>query len=262
MSTQDSQELEDLFNSIVAESTQPSTPVYEQPKSETPRRRKNEGREEELVADVEVLETAVMVAQVEEGELVKKIGKMTRQIVDSLKDIGADQSLQDVASKMPDTKDRLKYIADLTANAANKVLDITEQIEPIRNDVKKSAISLDREWESLLSGNLPPAEIKRIVLETREFLGKTAVGMDTLGAKLTDIVVAQDFQDLTGQVIKKTTDIVRDVETQLLNLLIEHVPAQTQSEEGLLGPIINKEGRDDIVANQQEVDDLLSSLGF
>ena len=80
-----------------------------------------------------------------------------------------------------------------------------------------------------------------------------------------EIMMAQDFQDLTGQVIKKVISLAQDLESQLMSLLIEAMPGEkrTESVENLLnGPVINAEGRTDVVASQQQVDDLLESLGF
>jgi len=80
-----------------------------------------------------------------------------------------------------------------------------------------------------------------------------------------EIMMAQDFQDLTGQVIKKVIDLAQQVESQLLQLLIESTPAEKRTEvnAGLLnGPVVNALGRNDIVTNQQQVDDLLDRMGF
>jgi len=76
--------------------------------------------------------------------------------------------------------------------------------------------------------------------------------------------MAQEFQDLTGQVIKKVADVTYELENQLLKLLVENAPPERREEaSGLLnGPVINAAGRNDIAANQEQVDQLLESLGF
>lgn len=82
---------------------------------------------------------------------------------------------------------------------------------------------------------------------------------------LMDIMMAQDFQDLTGQVIKKVTSLAQNLEQQLVQLLIDYSPNDLKKDvvDGLLnGPQINPEGKTDVVANQSQVDDLLDSLGF
>jgi chemotaxis protein CheZ len=82
-------------------------------------------------------------------------------------------------------------------------------------------------------------------------------------AYLTEIMMAQDFQDLTGQVIKKIIEVTQQMEQQLVTLLIENAPPSVKIDSGLLnGPVINGQGRSDVVTNQKQVDDLLESLGF
>ncbi|MDQ3267870.1 MAG: protein phosphatase CheZ, partial [Pseudomonadota bacterium] len=82
---------------------------------------------------------------------------------------------------------------------------------------------------------------------------------------LTEIMMAQDFQDLTGQVIKKIVEVTQNLEKQLVELLVESSPsvANPDPHAGLLnGPVINASGRTDVVTNQDQVDDLLESMGF
>jgi chemotaxis protein CheZ len=81
---------------------------------------------------------------------------------------------------------------------------------------------------------------------------------------LTDIMMAQDFHDLTGQVVKKVVQLTSDLEDSLVKLLVQVVPPEQREKvpEVLQGPVVNPEGRTDVVSNQGEVDDLLASLGF
>jgi len=82
---------------------------------------------------------------------------------------------------------------------------------------------------------------------------------------LTDIMMAQDFHDLTGQVVAKVVSLAAELEDSLVKLLVQAAPpeqAQKVESSILNGPVVNPEGRSDVVANQGEVDDLLASLGF
>jgi chemotaxis protein CheZ len=90
---------------------------------------------------------------------------------------------------------------------------------------------------------------------------------------LTDIMMAQDFHDLTGQVVAKVVKLANDLESQLVKLLVQAAPPEQAhkveaaltshaQEHRLEGPVVDAEGRTDVVANQGEVDDLLASLGF
>ena len=108
-------------------------------------------------------------------------------------------------------------------------------------------------------------EFKMLAAETRAFLHDVPQQADATNAQLMDIMMAQDFQDLTGQVIKKIVDLAQKMETQLLQVLIESMPQEMRSEAGSglkNGPVINAAGRTDVVTNQEQVDDLLESLGF
>jgi chemotaxis phosphatase, CheZ len=83
--------------------------------------------------------------------------------------------------------------------------------------------------------------------------------------QLLDIMMAQDFQDLTGQVIRKVTVLAHDLEQQLVHLLIDYAPSELKTDPGsglLNGPQINPAAKSDVVAEQSQVDDLLDSLGF
>ncbi|HSN33351.1 MAG TPA: protein phosphatase CheZ, partial [Ideonella sp.] len=81
----------------------------------------------------------------------------------------------------------------------------------------------------------------------------------------TDIMMAQDFHDLTGQVVAKVVTLANDLEDSLVKLLVQVVPPEQREKVDpsvLQGPVVNPEGRTDVVADQSEVDDLLASLGF
>ena len=78
-------------------------------------------------------------------------------------------------------------------------------------------------------------------------------------------MMAQDFQDLTGQVIKKIIAVAQELETSLMNVLLQVVPESKKNDKVtdlMQGPVISAEGRTDVVVNQEQVDDLLDSLGF
>jgi chemotaxis protein CheZ len=77
-------------------------------------------------------------------------------------------------------------------------------------------------------------------------------------------MLAQDFHDLTGQVVAKVVTLANDLEASLLKLLMQVIPPDQihKVEQVLQGPVVDATGRTDVVANQGEVDDLLASLGF
>ena len=211
-------------------------------------------------------------AGVEEGDtddreaaVYNRLGKMTRKLHDMLIELGLDSKLQEVADTIPDTRQRLNYVAQMTEQAASKVLNAVDIAKPAAAKIETDAGALCARWDKLFSNQLSTEEFKKLADETRVFLGAATEGGQTLNAQLIEIVMAQDFQDLTGQVIKKAIDIVQSLESQLLCILIDAAPQEVRTEKAdslLNGPVIDGQGRDDVVTSQEQVDDLLASLGF
>jgi len=195
-----------------------------------------------------------------------QVGQMARQLHDTLGALGYDKLLEKTVNAIPDARDRLAYIANLTEQAACKVLNATDVANPLQEELEAGAALLADKWDALYANRMGVDEFKLLASETRAFL-KNAVPQRTVATKeqLLEIMMAQDFQDLTGQVIKKVVALAQDLESQLMNVLIETMPGEkrTESVQSLLnGPVINADGRSDVVVSQQQVDDLLDSLGF
>ena len=196
----------------------------------------------------------------------KQVGLMARQLHDTLGALGYDKLLENTVSALPDAKDRLAYIANLTEQAACKVLNATDIANPLQDELETGAALLSAKWDALFANRMDVGDFKLLAAETRAFV-KNAVPQRTSATKeqLMEIMMAQDFQDLTGQVIKKVVTLAQDLQTQLMSVLIETMPGEkrTESVSTLLnGPVINAAGRTDVVGSQQQVDDLLDSLGF
>ena len=142
----------------------------------------------------------------------------------------------------------------------------TDVAAPIQAELASGADVLCARWDELYAGRLSPEAFRELSADTRAFLGTVGEGARSTGAQLHEIMMAQDFQDLTGQVIKRLVELTRTLETQLLQVLIEAAPAQALEPEqaaGLLnGPVIDPAGRSDVVQDQAQVDELLERLGF
>ncbi len=159
----------------------------------------------------------------------------------------------------------MSYIATLTENAAERVLNATDIARPIQDRLEKDARDLSAQWDQVFANQMPVEDFKRLAASTRDYLNQVPQHTADTNTQLLDIVMAQDFQDLTGQVIKKVMEMVKVLESELISVLIEHSPAEKKVdlEPSLLnGPVINPENRSDVVTNQEQVDDLLESLGF
>ncbi|TCV90790.1 protein phosphatase CheZ [Sulfurirhabdus autotrophica] len=194
-----------------------------------------------------------------------QIGHMTRNLHETLRELGYDKSLENAVESMPDARDRLNYIAAMTEQAAERALTATEAAIPIQEKLEADAAALSQQWDRLFAKQLNVEEFKTLVTQTQGYLADVPVRTKATNAQLMEVMMAQDFQDLTGQVIKKIIDVAQSVEQQLVKLLVESTPQSKKAEvkSGLLnGPVINSEGRTDVVTSQTQVDDLLDSLGF
>lgn len=200
--------------------------------------------------------------------LITQVGQLTRTLHDSLRELGYNKRLEEVAATIPDAQDRLSYVAIMTEQAALRALNATEVAKPIQDKLAADATALSKLWQQFDasgSGQLDNDAFRDLVARTRSYLNDVPNHTSATNAQLMEVMMAQDFQDLTGQVMKKITKMVQGLEQELLRLLMNNVPVDKKEEinEGLLnGPVVNPAGRTDVVANQDQVDDLLASLGF
>jgi chemotaxis protein CheZ len=198
-------------------------------------------------------------------EVLSRIGHMTRALHESLRGLGLDKLIEKAASDIPDARDRLDYVARLSEQAAKRVLDATDAAAPLQDGIDASAVELGRSWQSLLDSGEGSAEWRALAERTIASLAESRSAASATKGHLMDIMMAQDFQDLTGQVIKRITGIAQNLEKQLVQVLVDFAPAEVKREfdNSLLnGPQINPEGNAEVVADQGQVDDLLDSLGF
>ncbi|MEX5747013.1 protein phosphatase CheZ [Massilia sp. X63] len=206
-------------------------------------------------------------AQVHEPheEVLSRIGHMTRALHDSLRGLGLDKLIEKAASDIPDARDRLDYVARLSEQAAKRVLDATDAAGPVQDAIETRSSELAGAWQALLDKGASEQEWRALAQRTIAGLDESRAGAAATRGQLMDIMMAQDFQDLTGQVIGRITGIAQNLEQQLVQVLIDFAPSEIRREidNGLLnGPQINPEGKSEVVADQGQVDDLLDSLGF
>ncbi len=250
--TQDSEDLEALFDSIVAANTAETEPA-------------TATKAVEIRPATQVVNTPLTGGKGGSGKVINQIGQMARSLHDTLRELGLNKEIEKAAASIPDTRDRLNYVATLTEKAAERVLNATEAAQPLVEKIGVEAHRLSGQWQMLFDKKLDVAQFKNLVMQTQSYLCEMPKHTKVTNGYLMEIMMAQDFQDLTGQVIKKITAVTQDIEQQLLALLLENAPASVKADlhTGLLnGPVINASGRTDIVTNQDQVDDLLESLGF
>lgn len=193
------------------------------------------------------------------------IGKLTRSLHSSLRELGYDRVIEKAASAIPDARDRLAYVASMTEQAAQRALTATEVAKPIQDALATDARALAGQWAKVLARESDLAGFRELVLRTQGYLDGVPARTGATNSQLMEIMMAQDFQDLTGQVIKKITDLIHLIEGQLVQLLVENTPPERRSAEAaslLNGPVVNVEKTAGAVTSQKQVDDLLDSLGF
>jgi chemotaxis protein CheZ len=191
-------------------------------------------------------------------EVFQQIGSITRLLHDTMAQLGVMPKLQVAADGIPDARSRLTYIATKTADAANKVLNSVDQAKADHAHISQAT----RDIAAALVENPVKAVASGAVLN---FVQDVEARTARIDGHLTDIMMAQDFHDLTGQVVAKVVTLANDLEDSLVKLLVSVVPPEQREKVDpnvLNGPVVNPEGRTDVVSNQGVVDDLLASLGF
>ena len=191
-------------------------------------------------------------------EVFQQLGLITRQLHDTLTQLGVMPRLQQAADNLPDARSRLSYIAKKTGDAANKVLNSVDM-------AKAEHHSITAETRRIAAAILADPVKAVATGAVMNFVGDVEAATARIDGHLTDIMMAQDFHDLTGQVVAKVVSLASDLEDSLVKLLVQAAPpeqAQRVESTVLNGPVVNFEGRTDVVADQGEVDDLLASLGF
>lgn len=209
--------------------------------------------------------------------LYREVGQLTRKLHQSIRDFQIDpktEDQQEALSKITDASDRLGYVVEMTGSAANKTMDLVEEALPRAAKFHEEATTLRKEWARFREEGYNVSEFKELYDRVDNFLVSSEESAEYTQGALQEILMAQDFQDLTGQVIQKVIKLVRDVEGHLLDLVImashvdqlagvvhEFEESESSNDEGH-GPQLNSDKREDVVSGQDDVDDLLSSLGF
>ncbi len=192
-------------------------------------------------------------------EVFQQLGQLTRQLHDTLGQLGLMPKLRQSVEGLPDARSRLSYIARKTGEAADKVLTAVELAKLEHAGIAASGKRLSA---SLTAGIAPAATIAGVMA----FVGEVEAATTRIDQHLTDIMLAQDFHDLTGQVVAKVVALATDLEDSLVKLLVQVAPSELVVPESALadlhGPVVDAAGRTDVVSSQGEVDDLLASLGF
>jgi chemotaxis protein CheZ len=201
----------------------------------------------------------------EDQSMYERLGGIVRLLHDSLRELGYDRSLSEVASQITDAQGRLEYVASLTEQAANKVLNAVDNGMPEQDALAKKAKDMDDRWTQLFDGKLSIEEFKVLAGDSKQFATIVAEATDAEKARLLDIMMAQDFQDITGQLIKKIVVITSVAERELAQLLRDNAPPEVKAAMAAeQKPVELMQGPSEPGAAmaQDDVDSLLADLGF
>lgn len=191
-------------------------------------------------------------------EVFQRIGALTRRLHDALQALGYDKQIEDSLGALPDARSRLTYIARLTGEAAEKVLNTVDAAQAQQDALVAQADEVAAQLKKDPVGAVARGDVLHFIEHVKS-------NAEVTSSQLTNIMMAQDFHDLTGQTVRKVVDIATTLEESLVKLLLETTPPEqrTKVETGFLnGPVADPTNRTDVVANQAQVDDLLESLGF
>ena len=203
---------------------------------------------------------------IRETELYQDMGKLTRELHDAIANFGMDDRIATMAEhSIPDARERLNYVISKTDEAANKTLEAVEESIPICDSLNNQALELHATWQKFINRELSADQFRKLSKDINNFFVNT-YELSKIKDHLTAVLLAQEYQDLTGQIIKKVINLVGEVEDNLVGLIkltgAPQIEAPKDEKSSLDGPPVPGLAHADTVSGQDEVDDLLSSLGF
>lgn len=210
-----------------------------------------------------------------ESQLFQEVGKLTRELHDALGSCRDDQRITSLTEQeIPDARERLNYVIKKTEESANRTLDIVEGLLPISNQMAEDSENMQKDWQRFTRREMDVEEFRKLSLRIEKYFGTACDNAARVKQDLNDVMLAQDFQDITGQIIRQVINLVQEVEDKLVSV-IRKAKGESQNEgfdvkkkneksgsAKAEGPQINAENNPDVMSAQDDVDDLLSSLGF
>ncbi|MEJ2687570.1 MAG: protein phosphatase CheZ [Gammaproteobacteria bacterium] len=204
--------------------------------------------------------------------LFQELGKLTRELHEALNSFQLDSRVSDLAqTDIPDAQERLSYVITMTEQAAHRTLSAVEEALPVSDELKRDADELLTQWQRFRRRDMSIDEFRALSSTLDDFFSQTSQRAASLSRQLSEVLMAQDFQDLTGQIIRKVITLVKEVEENLVSLVrisgarmkATDIVATTQDDRGCQGPTVpGVDSVADVVSGQDDVDDILSSLGF
>jgi chemotaxis protein CheZ len=226
---------------------------------------KNEGKISEIVGELTTLR---------ESSLYQELGMLTRDIHNSIRAFGNDERIAELATEdIPDAKERLNFIVTKTNEAAHRTMTAAEETMEVMDNFSGKAESMRERWTQFRNRELSKDEFILLNDEITQFFESVKLESATVNSKMTEIMLAQDYQDITGQMIKQVVTMVKEVEEKLVRLVAISALGEASSAEGkeaskvsdgekAEGPQLPTADKEAVATSQDDVDDLLASLGF
>lgn len=213
-----------------------------------------------------------------ERELFSEIGKLTRELHEALKGFRLDFRLTEITeNEMPDARRRLEYVIEMTSQAAHRTLHLIEELLPGTEELGTRAASLRGDWRRFLEREMDVAEFRSVAQRIDDFLAYAESQADSGRSRLNELLMAQEYQDITGQTLRRVIALVEELQDGLVEMLrvaggkqlkseaspaVKDDDARRESGTRPSGPSMPDEDGSDVVHGQDDVDDLLSDLGF
>lgn len=192
-----------------------------------------------------------------------RLGSITRELHEALRSLDAAPELQRVIQEIPDARERLTYVGAMTEGAAHRVLGLVETAKPDCIAQKQQASQLAELLERNAKDDSSNTQhAMRMLTVAGGYARRTAAFAERQEQVLSDIMMAQDFQDLSGQVIKKVVDMITRTERQLVQLLLDYPDEAASCLVASNEPSLQGPQTPDKALQQDDVDDLLASMGF
>lgn len=198
-------------------------------------------------------------------DVFRRIGRLTRRLHDALAELGYDRKIEHAVGALPDARARLSWIAEVSGRSAERVLAAVERGKAKQQRLRAEAEVLAARWGGFAAAAPVSEQFAALAADTRAHLAQAPVLAAETDRELTEIMLAQDFHDLTGQVLARIAALTRELEDQLVRLLLDTTPPERRAsirEAGLAGPVTDAEAEPDALVSQQQVDELLADLGF
>jgi chemotaxis protein CheZ len=223
------------------------------------------GDEARFLAELDAL------VQGREFSLFSELQKLTGDLQGALQRFRIDSRLVDLAEKeVPDARHRLDHVLKLTDEAAHKTMDLVEQSVPLAERTSQQATDLVSLWKRFRTRQIDVDGFRDMIARMDAFLHSASTDMDKVRGNLNEVVLAQGYQDLSGQIIRGVMKLVGELEVALVELVRLSKSGGGQPTQSAridetrrgYGPVVPGVAHGPAVSDQGDVDALLLGLGM